>query len=165
MNLKERLKAIRMVVLDVDGVLTDGRVWITSSGEEALGFDVKDGMGVARLIGAGIEVALLSGRNSPAAAHRARALGISRARLGASEKTAALKEMAADAGCSLDGIAYVGDDLADLGPMKLVGLAVAVADAAPEIIEVAHLRLEKPGGKGAVRELAEKILRSQDKWW
>ena len=153
-----------MVVLDVDGVLTDGRVWLTAMGEEMLGFDIKDGMGITRLIESRIGVALLSGRKSAAAAHRARALGIKTARFEVRDKSAALKEMAAEAGCSLNEVAYMGDDLADLEPMKSVGLAAAVADAAPEIKAAAHLTLEKPGGHGAVRELAEKILRSQNKW-
>ena len=164
MNLTERLEKIKLVVLDVDGVLTDGKVWVSSSGEEMLGFDIKDGMGIARLIGAGIEVAILSARKSGAVLHRAKALGIKKVRAGEKNKLKALKEMVKEAGCELEEVAYAGDDLADLEPMKAVGLAAAVGDAVPEIIEVAHLKLDKPGGRGAVRQLAEKILRQQKKW-
>ena len=158
-----RLGAIKMVALDVDGVLTDGRVWISSTGDDALEFDIKDGMSITLLLDAGIEVALISGRKSGAVIHRAKALGIKKVRVGEKDKLGVLKELIKEAGCSRDEVAFVGDDLADLEPMRAVGLAVAVADAVGEVKDAAHLILRKEGGRGAVRELAEKILSKRRK--
>jgi len=163
-NLLRRLLGIKMVVLDADGVLTDGRIMKTESGEEILAFDVRDGMGINRLMKAGVEVAILSARSSGAVAARARELGIERVYLGRKEKGPVVEHLAGEAGVGLDAVAYLGDDLADIEAMQKVGLPAAVADAAPEVKEQALLVLAKPGGKGAVRELAETILKCRNEW-
>ncbi len=163
-SLEEKLDVIEVVVLDVDGTLTDGRVWITSEGDEMVGFSVRDGMGIVKLIEAGIEVAILSGRDSNAAALRAKKLGIKRVMQGRTDKVDALNELLDECGAAIENVAYVGDDIADLGPVKAVGLGVAVADAIPEMIEAADLVLDFPGGRGAVRQLAEMILKRRNLW-
>lgn len=163
-NLTQRLLGVKMVVLDVDGVLTDGRIMKTESGGEILAFDVKDGMGISRLKKAGIEVAILSARSSGAVVARAKELGIERVYLGQKEKGPSVEYLAGEANIDMDSVAYVGDDLADIEAMRKVGLPVAVADAAPEVKEQAVMVLDASGGRGAVRELAEAILRCMNKW-
>ena len=145
-------------------MLTDGKIFKTESGEEMLAFNVRDGMGIARLKKEGIDVAILSGRASGAAMARAKELRIDKTLLGKSDKVEAITTLIKDTGIDFGTVAYIGDDLADIEVMKKVGLAVAVADAAPEVKAVAHLVLDTKGGKGAVREIAEKILKAQNKW-
>ncbi len=163
-NLSRLLLGVKMVVMDVDGVLTDGRIMKTESGEEILAFNVRDGMGINRLKKAGIEVAILSARSSGAVVARAKELGIEKVYLGQKEKGSFLDYVAGEANVDMDSVAYLGDDLADIEAMHKVGLSVAVADAAPEVKEVAVLVLDTPGGRGAVRELAEAILKPMKKW-
>lgn len=158
MNLK-KLKKIKLIVLDVDGVLTDGKVWISSNGDEMLAFDIKDGMGISQLIKHGIDVAILTGRISKAVIARADALGISKRKLGIKDKITALKELAEESGYSFEEMAYIGDDIADIEPMKAVGVSVAVADAVQEVAKIADIVLTKKGGRGAVREFADMIIK------
>lgn len=162
MNSK-KLKKIKLVVLDVDGVLTDGRVWISSNGDEMLAFDIKDGMGISQLMEHRIEVAILTGRNSKAVIARADALGISKRKLGIKNKITALKELAEESGCSLEEMAYIGDDIADIEPMKAVGISAAVADAVQEVAKIADIVLTRKGGRGAVREFADMIIQQRKK--
>jgi len=163
-DLTQRLLGVQLVVFDVDGVLTDGRIFKSESGEEWLAFQVRDGMGITRLKQEGIEVAVLSGRTSGAMMARAKELGLEMIHMGKTDKAPAIESIAQEAQVDLSSIAFVGDDLLDISAMEKVGLAVAVADAAEDVKNVAHLVLDTPGGMGAARELAEKILKAKGRW-
>jgi 3-deoxy-D-manno-octulosonate 8-phosphate phosphatase (KDO 8-P phosphatase) len=156
-----RAQRIRLLVLDVDGVLTDGRLYFGPTGEALKVFHVRDGHGIKMLMAAGIEVALLSGRRSDAAYHRARELGISRFHEGLRDKVAVLAEICRSLDITPEAVAAVGDDLVDLPHLEQTGLAVAVADAAAEVIAAAHWVTRLPGGQGAVREVCDLILKAQ----
>ncbi len=158
---QRRAAAVRLLVLDVDGVLTDGRLYFGADGESMKVFDVRDGHGVKLLREAGIEVAILSGRSSPIVERRASELGITRVIQGAADKGNALASLAGELGTALEHCAYIGDDWPDLDALARAGFAATVADAAPEVRRVAHWSSSSPGGRGAVRELAEFILRAQ----
>ncbi len=160
----ERAKKIRLLLLDVDGVLTDGRLYFGPGGETQKVFHVRDGHGIKMAQRCGIEAAFISGRRSDAAYHRARELGISRFHEGVRDKVAILEEMRAALGLPLEAVAAVADDLVDLPLLSRVGLAVAVADAAPEVKAAAHWVTTLPGGKGAVREVCDLLLKAQGKW-
>ncbi len=163
-DLQQRAQKIRLLILDVDGVLTDGRIIYTDSGEELKFFHVRDGHGIRLLQQVGIEVALITGRHSQVVAHRAKNLEITKVYQGVRNKLAVLLALQRELALTAEEIAVVGDDLVDLGMMRRVGLAVAVADAPPEVQEHAHWVTTKPGGRGAVRELAEFILKAQGQW-
>ena len=155
---------IRAVVLDVDGVLTAGGIFYADDGTELKRFDVHDGAGIDCLLRSGIQVALLSGRACPAVEHRARQLGIPHVRLGAADKLSAYEELLGQLGLTDGQVCYVGDDLADLPILRRVGLAVAVANARPEVKRAAHETTQAAGGHGAVREVAERILKAHGTW-
>ncbi|MHC4481846.1 MAG: KdsC family phosphatase [Planctomycetota bacterium] len=163
-DVRQMARRIRMVVMDVDGVLTDGRAFYGPDGFQGLSFNVQDGTGVKYLHRCGVRTALISGRQVEAVRARAETLGIEDVVRGAKEKLEAYVALRERAGLEDEQIAYVGDDLPDLPVMRRVGLAVAVANAAPEVAEEADLVTERPGGSGAVRELAEFILKAQDNW-
>lgn len=160
----EKAARIRMVVMDCDGVLTDGRAITISSGGEALAFNVRDGTGIVYLQRAGIRTAILTGRDVEAVRARAQTLGIKDVVQGAKVKLDGYEQIRARAALADEEIAYIADDLPDIPVLRRVGLAVAVADAAPEVIAEADLVTERRGGDGAVRELAEFILKAQAKW-
>ena len=160
----QRAQTIRLLILDVDGVLTDGRLYFDAKGEALKVFHVRDGHGIKLAQRAGIEVALLSGRRSDAAYHRARELGINRFHEGLRDKVAVLEEIMAAMGIEASQVAMVGDDLVDLPIMSRAGLAVAVADAVPEVLAAAHWVTINPGGRGAVREVCDLLLKAQGKW-
>ncbi len=160
----ERAARVRMVIMDCDGVLTDGRAVYGSGGFEAVAFNVKDGTGIKYLQRAGLKTAILSGRDVEAVRARAAVLGIEEVVQGAKVKVDAYEGILARAGLADEDVAYVGDDLPDLPVMRRAGLAVAVADAVPEVIAQAHLVTERRGGDAAVREVAEFILKAQGKW-
>ncbi len=162
--LTDRLASLELLVLDVDGVMTDGTIYKTGSGDEILGFNVRDGIGIKLLMDEGVEVAILSGRVSHATMARATELGIERVMMGKHEKSSAIESLTKEAGIDLDKTAFLGDDLLDIPAMKIVELAVAVADAAEEVKAAANMVLDTSGGQGAVRELAEKILKAKRKW-
>lgn len=159
---------IRMVALDVDGVLTDGGVILGDvAGErvELKRYDIQDGLGIKMLQAAGIIVAIITGRVSESVALRARELGIDDlVQDEHARKLPALRAMNARLGFTMDEIAFVGDDLPDLGVMREVALPVAVANATTEARDVATLILSRPGGAGAVREFAELLLRARGQW-
>jgi 3-deoxy-D-manno-octulosonate 8-phosphate phosphatase (KDO 8-P phosphatase) len=157
-------EAVRMVVCDIDGVLTDGRVGIGADGREFKVFSVLDGAGIKLLLGAGIEVGFLSGRSSEASLHRARELGVTRVVVGVDEKRPALVEMLRAAGREPRELCYVGDDLVDIPCMLLAGWPVAVANAHPEVVRAARYVTRARGGDGAVREVAEAILKARGAW-
>jgi 3-deoxy-D-manno-octulosonate 8-phosphate phosphatase (KDO 8-P phosphatase) len=159
-----RAQKIRLLLLDVDGVLTDGRLYFDAKGEALKVFHVRDGHGIKMAQQAGIEVAILSGRRSDAAYHRTRDLGLSRYYEGLRDKVAVLEELLAALNLAPQEVAAVGDELVDLPLMARVGLAVAVADAPREVQAAAFWVTPSPGGKGAVREVTDLLLKAQGKW-
>jgi len=161
---KERAKPIRLLLLDVDGVLTDGCIIYDGSGREWKSFDIKDGQGIRLLQRAGLEVGILSGRKSSAVRSRAKELGIRLLRQGVTDKAKALEEIMEQKKYQPEQICFVGDDLADLAVLAHVGLAVAVADSVKEVRACAHYITRNPGGRGAVREVGDLILKVQGKW-
>lgn len=161
---EERAKPIRLLLLDVDGVLTDGRIIYDGSGREWKSFDIKDGQGIRLLQRAGLEVGILSGRKSPAVRSRAKELGISLLRQRVTDKGKALEEIIEERNYPPEQICFVGDDLVDLPVFARVGLAVAVADSVEEVRASAHYITRNPGGRGAVREVCDLILKVQGKW-
>ncbi|MBI2369790.1 MAG: HAD-IIIA family hydrolase [Deltaproteobacteria bacterium] len=160
-GLEERARRVRLLILDVDGVLTDGRVMYTDQGAELKAFDVKDGHGVKRLLGAGVDVVWLSSRESEAVARRAKELGVAVALQGVADKLEAYGRLLDERRIPDEQVAYVGDDLPDLPLLQRVGLALAVADAVEEVKAVAHYVTRRRGGRGAVREVCEMILRAR----
>lgn len=156
-----RAARVRLVVLDVDGVLTDGRLYFGADGEALKVFDVRDGYGVRLLREAGLGVALLSSRASPIVERRADELDISPVLQGERDKLAGLDRLLRSVGVPAAECAYLGDDWPDLPVMARVGFAAAVADAAPEVRRAAHWVTPAGGGRGAVRALAEFVLRSR----
>ena len=158
--LHARAGAIRLLALDADGVLTDGRIWIAdASGREwAAGFSVRDGYGIRAAMRAGIEFAVISGRDSYGLRLRLSELGIRRTALRCRDKQAALGELLDELALRPDQAAFVGDDVVDLPAMRLAGLAVAVADAHAEVLAAADWVTSLPGGHGAVREVCDFLL-------
>lgn len=159
-----KLKQIKMVLFDVDGVLTAGDIIYSDSGEQTKIFNVKDGVGIRLLKEAGLKVGIITGRKGQALHHRCVNLGIDLIFDGIRRKDRVLDDITARTGISRDAMAFVGDDLPDLPVMKQVGLAVAVADAHEIIRRQAHITTNARGGKGAVRELSEAILKAQGLW-
>lgn len=160
-TLLERANDVRLLVLDVDGVLTDGRLYFSSRGEELKCFHVRDGAGIVQLLRAGIQVAVISGRRSRAVERRMSELGVSWLRQGIDDKLAALRELLDILGIGPQAIATVGDDVADLPILSVARLAIAVADAHASVKSRAHFITQAPGGRGAVREVCDLILESQ----
>jgi 3-deoxy-D-manno-octulosonate 8-phosphate phosphatase (KDO 8-P phosphatase) len=150
--------SIRLLVLDVDGVLTDGRLWFGPGGEELKVFHVRDGHGIKRLRDAGVEVAVISGRRSLAVDARMRELGVQHIIQGADDKQAALDALLAALGIPADRAACLVDDLPDLPMVRTVGLPAAVADAHPEVLALASHVTQLAGGQGAVREFCDWLL-------
>jgi 3-deoxy-D-manno-octulosonate 8-phosphate phosphatase (KDO 8-P phosphatase) len=164
MTLSARANRIRAVALDIDGVLTDGRIGYGPDSDEMKFFDVKDGLGIKLLQRAGIKVGVVSGRSSKANRTRIAELGLDFAVEGSRDKAEALCEVATQLGGGTDEILFVGDDLVDLPAFSLAGVTVAVGDAVAEVKQVADLTTGRPGGRGAIREAAEWLLREQGKW-
>ncbi|PWG65203.1 KdsC family phosphatase [Spiribacter halobius] len=156
-----RAAGIRLLALDVDGVLTDGSVFTGAEGETLKRFHIHDGKGIAMLRAAGVGVAVLTARRSPAVRRRAGELGIDPVCQGVRDKAATLAGIAADRGLEMTACAWVGDDLVDLAAARLAGLAVAVADAHPRLARACHWQTARAGGRGAVREVCELILAAQ----
>jgi 3-deoxy-D-manno-octulosonate 8-phosphate phosphatase (KDO 8-P phosphatase) len=153
-----RARRVRLLVLDVDGVLTDGRLYLSAAGEELKVFHVRDGAGLVALRRAGIEVAIISGRDSAAVTRRAAELGIGRVLQGISDKGAALEALLAELGVSGEETACMGDDTPDLPMLRKAGLAIGVADAHTALHEAVHWITPSPGGRGAVREACDLLL-------
>jgi 3-deoxy-D-manno-octulosonate 8-phosphate phosphatase (KDO 8-P phosphatase) len=152
------LAAIRLLVLDVDGVMTDGRLHYDASGESGKTFHVRDGYGIKALLAAGIDVAVISGRKSPAVSRRCKELGIRHLHQGIDDKAPVLAQLLARLDIPPRQCACVGDDRPDMPLLAQAGLAVAVADAHPEALAIAHRRTRLPGGAGAVREVCDWLL-------
>ena len=162
--LLKKLKHIRLLLLDVDGVLTDGSIIYNDDGSETKIFNAKDGLGLRLAMSAGIEVAIVTGRRSKALRHRCDNLGIRYLFDGVGDKAQMLAEIVAQTGIGPEQAAFVGDDLPDLPLMRRVGLAIAVADAHDIIRDHAHWTTRTPGGRGAVREICEALLTAKGLW-
>ncbi len=158
----EKARRVRLLVLDVDGVLSDGRLYYGNAGEELKAFCTPDGLGIKLLQASGIEVAIITGRRSSIVDRRAGELGIKRMVQGRDDKLEALMEMLAGTEITLDQVAYMGDDLPDLGAIQAVGLGMTVADGDEFVAAHADWRSQRGGGMGAVREACEFILDAQD---
>jgi 3-deoxy-D-manno-octulosonate 8-phosphate phosphatase (KDO 8-P phosphatase) len=155
------LSEIRLVAFDVDGVFTDGRFYLSDDGVESKSFHTLVGYGIRRLLDAGIEAALISGRQSGAVQQRMAELGVKHVILDCRDKVAALEEIIAGLGISAGECAYVGDDIPDLPLLNHVGVAIAVANAVPALHERCDISTSASGGAGAVREVCELILAAQ----
>lgn len=160
-RVRETASGVTLLILDVDGVLTDGRIVYGAQGEQLKIFNAKDGQGIRLAMAAGIEIAVISGRRSDALDRRLHDLGIQRSYTGVSDKSAALSELLADVGVSLEHVAYMGDDIADLPVMRVAGLPIAVSDAHPMAREAATWITTAAGGRGAVREVTDGLISSR----
>ncbi len=154
----ERARAIRLLALDVDGVLTDGRISYSDTGGELKSFNIKDGLGIKLLQRSGIEVAIITGRSSAIVERRARELGIETIVQGREDKLVALRELCAERNVSLEECAYMGDDLPDLGAIQAAGLGLSVDDGSRAVREAADWCSSRRGGDAAVREACETLL-------
>ena len=161
---RKKAAKIKLLLLDVDGVLTDGRIIIDDRGVETKHFHVRDGQGISLLMRSGIEVGFITGRSSNAVRHRARDLGVRLVYQGVSNKLDCYHRIKQKTGLEDDNIAYMGDDMVDLPILSQVGLAVAVADGWGELSRVVDYITAARGGQGAVREVAELLLQAQRKW-
>jgi len=163
-SIERRASRIKLLLMDCDGVLTDGRLWLTSDGDEQKSFNTHDGLGLSLLHRAGLKSGIITGRNSRAVARRAQELGIEFVCQGNPDKIAAFEQLLREAGVDENEVAFVGDDLPDIPIMNRAELAVAVADAVEETRSVAHYVTRAKGGRGAIREVIEIILKSQGRW-
>ena len=152
---------IKLLILDVDGVLTDGKIYFSDNGMETKSFDVRDGIGLKLLLNNKIEVAIISGRKSKATAKRVHELGIKHVYLGISDKILPFNKLKKKLNLKNENVAYMGDDIPDLSIMQTVGFSIAVADATPKILAIADYITKAKGGNGAVREACEIIISSK----
>ena len=159
-----KIRAVKLLIMDVDGVLTDGRSLCGTGGFEGVFFNVQDGSGIKWLHRAGIQTALITGRRLDAVTKHAEALSIPHVVQGAKVKLDAYEQVKRQTGLDDEAICYVGDDLPDIPVMKRTGLSVAVRNARPEVLQAADIVTDADGGDGAVRELAESILKAQGEW-
>jgi 3-deoxy-D-manno-octulosonate 8-phosphate phosphatase (KDO 8-P phosphatase) len=163
-SVRKKAENIKLLLLDVDGVLTDGKIIIDDRGFETKHFHVRDGQGINLLMRAGIDVGFITGRSSKVVAHRAKELGVRIVQQGVQDKLGAYMRIKSKARLNDQQVAYVGDDIIDLPIMDEVGLAVAVADCWPGLLDFADFVTAAKGGAGAVREVAELLLQAQGKW-
>jgi 3-deoxy-D-manno-octulosonate 8-phosphate phosphatase (KDO 8-P phosphatase) len=164
LNLDEKSKNIKLILLDVDGVLTDGSIIFGESNQEIKIFNVKDGLGIKLAQASGIEIGIITGRNSQVTKKRAEELDIKILYQEQQDKITVYEQIKNDLGLKDERIAYVGDDLSDLKLLHQVGLSLTVNDACDEVKAEVDYVTKRPGGKGAVREVIELILKSQGKW-
>jgi 3-deoxy-D-manno-octulosonate 8-phosphate phosphatase (KDO 8-P phosphatase) len=163
-EIQQRAARVKLLMMDCDGVLTDGHIWILENGEDQKAFHTRDGLGIELLHRAGLMSGIISGRTSSALERRAQSLKVSYLWQGRDDKREAFTDTLAQAQVSNDEVAFVGDDLTDLALMAQAGLAVAVADAVAEVRERAHYVTTANGGNGAIREVVELILKAQGRW-
>lgn len=161
MNIRENAKKIKMLVFDVDGVMTDGSVTYDENGVEYKTFNVKDGQGLVRMRHLGFVTAIITARNNGTVEHRAKNLNITELYQGQRYKLPALEELREKYNLSYDEISYMGDDLPDICCLEKVGLACCPKDAVDEVKKIAHFKSSKKGGRGAVRELCDFIIEAQ----
>ncbi|ALC16078.1 3-deoxy-D-manno-octulosonate 8-phosphate phosphatase [Desulfuromonas soudanensis] len=162
--MQERLAKIRLLLLDVDGIMTDGRIVYDNNGIETKSFDVKDGHGLKLLQRAGIRIGIITGRQSEVVAFRARELDIDILYQGVKDKLVPYREILDNLGLGEGEVAYMGDDVVDLPILRRVGFAATVADAVPEVAPLVHYVTGKKGGRGAVREVCDLILKEGGHW-
>lgn len=163
LELKNKASKIKMVVFDVDGVMTDGSITYDENGVEYKTFNVKDGQGIVRITKEGIITAIITARNNATVKHRFENLGMSRLFMGQKDKRVAMKQLLEEYNLDLSQVAYMGDDLPDMPVLKEVGLASCPNDAIDEVKDLCHFVSSKNGGRGAVRELTDLIYSSQIK--
>jgi 3-deoxy-D-manno-octulosonate 8-phosphate phosphatase (KDO 8-P phosphatase) len=164
MNVNDLARPIELILSDVDGVLTDGGIWYDNQGVELKGFHIRDGLGIRLWQRAGFRFGLLTARTSHIVKLRASELAIDIVRQGFEDKLPAALEILRECRLTREQVCYIGDDLTDLPVIRHVGLGVAVADAAEDVRNSAALVTSLPGGRGAVRELVETILKAKDRW-
>jgi 3-deoxy-D-manno-octulosonate 8-phosphate phosphatase (KDO 8-P phosphatase) len=164
MRRRSKARAIKLILADVDGTLTDGRLFVLPDGAEVKAYDVRDGMGILMARRAGLEVGVITGKTAPSLGHRAARLHLSEIHQGVADKGAVLAEILERRKLAAAEVAYIGDDLGDLDVLRAVGLAGAVADAHPLVRRNSDYVCRRPGGQGAVREFIEFILKSQGRW-
>jgi len=162
-DIRNRAARVKLAVFDVDGVLTDGKLWYTADGHELKAFSVLDGLGLKRLLANGIEVAVITARMSHVVTERMAELGVAHVYQDQQDKRACLRQVLDALKLAPDDVAYTGDDLPDLAAMSIAGLAVAVANAHPWVRERAHWRTRLAGGSGATREVCDLLLAAQGK--
>jgi 3-deoxy-D-manno-octulosonate 8-phosphate phosphatase (KDO 8-P phosphatase) len=163
-SLGARAARIRLLLFDIDGVLTDGRVTVHGDGTESKAFFIRDGIAMVWAQRAGLRVGLLSGRHSPTTAHRAAQLGITLFHQGVSNKLEVYRAVVAAEGLTDDEVAYMADDVVDLAVLARVGLAAAPRDAVAEVLDRVHWTSSAPAGSGAAREFVELVLKAQQRW-
>ncbi len=163
-EITEKLKKIKIIILDVDGVMTDGKIIYGSNGDDVKEFDVRDGHGIKLAVRAGLDVAIITGRTSQIIARRAKELGIERVYEKALNKVEAFNDILKKGDYTAEETAYIGDDLPDIPVMRRAGFSVAVNDAVEEVAEIADYIAENAGGCGAIREILDIILKTQGKW-
>lgn len=163
-SLREKLQLIKILIMDVDGVMTDGRIIINDDGRETKNFDVRDGHGIKLVQRYGIEVALLTGRQSEVVKHRANELGITEVHQKIFNKKEVFAEILQKNNLSSSQAAFIGDDIIDIPVLKEAGFSVAVADALDIVKKTADYVTKKKGGRGAVREVCEMLLQAQGRW-
>jgi 3-deoxy-D-manno-octulosonate 8-phosphate phosphatase (KDO 8-P phosphatase) len=164
MTVEERARRVKLLLFDVDGVLTDGIVVMHADGSESKGFHIKDGAAIVWAQRSGLPVGLLSSRSSGATAHRAAQLAVRIVQQGVASKSAAFDQILSDANITEDAVSYMGDDLLDLPVLTRCGLSAAPADAVEEVRSAVDWVSTAAGGRGAVRELIEIVLRAQGRW-
>jgi len=163
-SLKDKLKKIKLLVMDVDGVLTDGKIIFDDRGGELKFFDVQDGLAVVILKRLGIKTAIITAKGSKVVERRSADMQVDKLYQDASNKAVALKELLRELNLAPEHACFIADELIDLPALRLVGLAIAVKNAAVEVKECSHYITKKKGGEGAVREVIEMILKAQNKW-
>jgi len=163
-DIVERARRIKLLILDCDGVLTDGRIIMLPDGDETKAFDVKDGHAMVMAQRAGLRIAIISGRKSSVVRARATELGVAHLHEMAWVKMEPYEKILTEEGLTDDEVCFVGDDVVDIPLLRRAGLGVAVADAVVEARQHSHVVTTKPGGRGAVREVIEFILKAQNKW-
>lgn len=163
-NLLHKAKNVQLLILDVDGILTDGKIYYTSDGKEIKAFNVLDGHGIVMLRNAGIKTAIISGRKSNTVKIRAKELGISYVYQGVFDKVKVMKEIIKKEKIQIQNVCYMGDDVTDLELLSKAGFSVTVENGVPEVKSIVDYITTKKGGEGAVREIAEIILKARGLW-
>ena len=164
MKIDQRMQPIRLILSDVDGVMTDGNITYDNQGIETKSFHVRDGMGIKLWQQAGHDFGVITARSSHIVKLRMDELKVNIVRQGSLEKLAAAKQIVDELGLTFENVCYVGDDLTDAALLKAVGLSVSVSDGAEDVRSICHVVTKAAGGKGAMRELIEAILKSQNRW-
>lgn len=163
-SILEKAAKIKLVIFDVDGVLTDRKIYLSDTGEEQKAFNTHDGLGMKLLLKTGVEIGIISARSSVPVTKRMSELGVKHVFQGRPNKVETLEELLQQLNMSLEQVAYVGDDLPDLPVMRRVGLGIAVADAIPFVREHADWQTKAIGGEGAAREVCDLMMQAQETW-